>query len=236
MTDPNKQTNIEVTHMLPGTVRWAHAVNSKSLLENALHNPEVDFLEVDLSVGEQEIIAAHPPQTHSDLSMKELVQTVNNSDKGLKLDFKDPRTVKPTLNVLKNEGFTPPVILNADILATNGAPEPDIDGQWFINSCLAYSPSAWLSLGWRTTGQPNSFYSEDDVTKMLQFCRSLENVTFPVRTSMLPQSRQNVERLMQQPNYTLTLWNPEPLSLELSIWVKENTNPERCFYDVIFTD
>lgn len=151
-------------------INWAHAVNNKQRLGLSVADPGVMMVESDILLSDTgTAIAAHPPNSTSDLSVKELVETVYASDKGLKLDFKDPNALLPTLAALKAINYDPekrPLFLNADILQGNGNPTP-FDPAQFIKTCQEYYPDAILSLGWTTNPDVNTPYSEDDVAAML---------------------------------------------------------------------
>jgi hypothetical protein len=212
-------------------VKWAHAVNSAHLLDQALSSPNIDFLEVDISLSKDGVpIAAHY-HDKSDLSFVELLNHVKHSDKGLKFDFKNQKAIILCLQLLAESSLMQPVILNADILSVKGAPDSEIQAGWFINYCQEYYPKGLLSLGWRTT--ENSAYSPEDIDKMLDICRDLENMTFPVRASILPKFWRNVRRLIENKNHTLTIWNSEPPEDDLKKWIFKNTDPQKCFYDVL---
>ncbi|XP_035222157.1 protein FAM151B-like, partial [Stegodyphus dumicola] len=92
-------------------VTWAHAVNSRHMLETELAGA-VDFLEADVSMGHvmgQEFgppipIMAHPPNTTSDLSLDTWLDIViaRRTGKGVKLDFKSIETLKPSMKLLES--------------------------------------------------------------------------------------------------------------------------------------
>lgn len=54
----------------PGDVGWIHGANSSQALLGALSDPNVHFIEGDISVVDEEIIMAHPPVTESDLALR----------------------------------------------------------------------------------------------------------------------------------------------------------------------
>ena len=83
-------------------VSWSHATNNISLLEDALADDEIDFIEADVNLGwlvghesdPQIPIMAHPPTDVSDLSLEDFMNrviaatTTGGKKKGIKLDFK----------------------------------------------------------------------------------------------------------------------------------------------------
>jgi hypothetical protein len=213
-----------------GDIKWAHAVNDVKYLKEVLANPKVHFLEVDIDFSRSgDPIAAHY-SSESDLNLATLLNNIKYSKKGLKLDFKDPRAVIPTLALLKESQLLQPVILNADILSTKGAPAADIEPEWFIKNCQKHYPMGLLSLGWRTTEV--SLYSKNDVNKMLDICRGIKEVTFPIRASLLPDSWPYVKKLIKKDYYTLTIWDSRPMDHELKQWLIKNMDPNKCFYDL----
>jgi len=131
--------------------------------------------------------------------------------------------------------LTGPLILNADILSIKEALPPTIGAKFFINNCLQFIDSSFFSLGWKTNNNAETVYSEMDITEMLNTCSRLENVTFAVKAEMLPNSWQEVQRLLKNQNYSLSIWNPSPLSTQLSNWITENTDSSRCYYDIIMS-
>lgn len=92
-------------------VVWAHAVNSRHLLEDALTDAKVMMLEADVVLGTlsgQNItvpIMAHPPATVSDISLQMFLDTVIDAQttmrKGVKLDFKSIESFNMSWNVLE---------------------------------------------------------------------------------------------------------------------------------------
>lgn len=79
-------------------IQWQHAVNSQSRLEEALSDEGVHMLEADIIFGNLTDgsgpmpVMGHPPQTKSDLSLKQFLEAVIKIQvtrkKGIKLDFK----------------------------------------------------------------------------------------------------------------------------------------------------
>ena len=221
-----------ITHC-PAEVRWAQGVNSLARLEVVVEGREVDVIETDVSMSlSDEPIAAHPPVNESDLCIEELLGRLVDSSIGLKLDFKDQRTVEPVLKRLAAQPLGQPVFLNADILNTDDARKAKIDPHWFIESCLRHYPEGILSLGWRTSGKPGSIYSQENIDEMIELCDGLPAVTHPIRAAMLRDSWDEVQQLLNAEGRTLTIWNTGPVQQDLKIWIKEHTDPLKCFYAV----
>jgi hypothetical protein len=212
-----------------GDIKWAHAVNSIALLEKAISDKSIDFIEVDISLSaNNEPIAAHY-SNKSDLSFSQLLQILDGVDKGLKLDFKVKEAIILCLEKLHISSPPQPVILNADILNVQNAPTADIEPLWFINACQEYFPSSLLSLGWRTN--TDSEYTDTDINAMLKLCKNLRNVTFPIRATLLPTSWAAVKKLIDDEGRTLTIWNSGPIDAALNDWILNHTTKQNCFYD-----
>lgn len=217
----------------PSEVRWSQGVNSLVKLETVMYTAVADFIETDVSMSASgEPIAAHPPVTKSDLSVQELLDRLAVSTIGLKLDFKDQRTVVPVLDRLAETPLAQPVILNADILNTDDARRAKINPHWFIETCLRNYPAGILSLGWRTSGKPGSIYTQENIDEMVELCDGLPAVTHPIRAAMLRESWSEVKQLLNGDGRTLTIWNTGPLPQDLKAWIKEHTDPAKCFYAV----
>jgi len=222
---------------LPGDVTWSHATNSQERLDRMLNDTGIMMIESDISLSPGGIpIAAHPPQTESDLSCEQLVNQVKQSNKGLKVDFKDPRALIPCLQLLKELKLEQPIMLNADILQGNQAYIPKFEPAEFIELCKKYLPSGMLSLGWTTVGGPISAYTLQNIDEMRKFSDQLEEVTFPIRACFLPNSWQYISSLIKNEGQTFTIWNNEPVEDDLRGWIKSNTDPSKTFYDLIDED
>jgi len=218
-------------------ITWSHAVNSRERLDKYLSDPSCMMIESDILVSSHgEIIAAHPPAVESDLLFDELLKRVQNSKKGLKLDFKDPEVVKPCLEMVKKAGLKQPIILNADILQGERAAQSKFSPQGFVALCQKYYPQGIFSLGWTTIPEKEGAYTKENVQEMLEICSGLEEVTFPVRASLLPYSWEALQGLLQNEEYSLTIWNNEPVDKALKAWIKEHTDPKKTMYDLIDQD
>jgi hypothetical protein len=215
-------------------VTWSHAVNNKAKLDRFINDLGTIFIESDIRRSKSGIpIAAHPPETESDLSFDALIDAMRTTRQGLKIDFKDPEIVVACLTRLKMTPLSQPVLLNADVLRGNGASEPKINAIGFLADCKNYYPSGILSLGWTTTSNLELGYTDQNVDDMLTLCGGIEEVTFPVRACLLPASWNALERLTEKEGYTLSLWNNEPIDIALVQEIRDRTNPKKTFYDFI---
>jgi hypothetical protein len=164
------------------------------------------------------------------LSFDELLQAMTTSRQGLKLDFKDPEALYPCLMRLKEVALPQPVLLNADILQNNPLYAPKFSPVAFLALCQKIYPQSILSLGWTTAA--DAVYTREKIDQMLALCRDVQQVTFPVRASLISTSWEHLARLLQSEGYSLTIWNAEPVEAELLAWMRENTDPARTLYDL----
>lgn len=213
------------TSMDASEVTWAHAVNSKELLEENLKN-DINFLEADVSLGDvtgpnpeySVPIMAHPPKMISDISLQSWIERVINAKtgKGVKLDFKSIEIVEPSLKILKDHEteLTFPIWLNADILPgpINADTEP-VNSTAFLKLCKQYFPDVTLSVGWttRVVLTAEGSYTWHHIKEMLDtlHCTDTEQpVTFPVRAIFVKNSIDQLVWLLGAiPNSTLTVWS-----------------------------
>ncbi|KAM6944644.1 protein FAM151B [Lycodopsis pacificus] len=223
-------------------VRWSHAVNSRSRLTEALSGP-THMIEADVIIrgrDPKEPIMAHPPDTDSDITLKEWLEGVKDHNKGIKLDFKSLEAVSPSVALLE-EMYQPdrPVWINADILSGPGGQARPLDPQAFLFSVKTLPSHTVLSLGWTTgwtAGTDNAGYSWNMVRVMEEICRGLKNpVTFPVRAALLAQSFAQLSWLLQQSDrYTLTVWTGQndEFTLQDLLPYKEEVDIRRIYYDL----
>ncbi|KAM8885503.1 protein FAM151B isoform 2-T6 [Spinachia spinachia] len=208
MSDHTLQYFIGLRHLKrrhAADITWSHAVNSRSRLAKALAGPN-HMIEADVIIrggDPKEPIMAHPPDTDSDITLKEWLAAVEGSDKGIKLDFKSLEAVSPSI-VLLVEVYRSnrPVWINADILSGPGGLATPLEPLAFLSSVSRLPSHIVLSLGWTTgwtAGPDNAGYSWDMVRSMEEICRALKHaVTFPVRAALLAPSFPQLSWLLQQ--------------------------------------
>ena len=126
-------------------VKFAHAVNTAQLLDNACKSPAVNVLEADVIACQAEdgtikAMMGHDPGQTSNLTLKDWVESAAKAGKGIKIDMKEYRVLEDVMAVLiavdleqhrdglphwpflrqkhGNETFfdRPAVIVNADVL------------------------------------------------------------------------------------------------------------------------
>ncbi|XP_020326165.1 protein FAM151B isoform X1 [Oncorhynchus kisutch] len=188
-------------------IEWAHAANSKNKITEALQS-SAHMIEADIllrSNDPKDPIMAHPPETDSDVTLRDWLKEVKASDKGIKLDFKSLAAVAPSMVLLDEvrAELHGPVWINADILPGPGGKATPLDPKVFLEAAVTPgSHGDVLSLGW-TTGWTadthNPGYSWEMVREMEAMCRTLRHpVTFPVRAALLAQSFSQLHWLLQQ--------------------------------------
>ncbi len=235
-------SNIYTNLLLPfgkpnlSSIHWAHAVNSAAKLKENLLSKDIDFIEGDIQMlqGARAPIMAHPPSTVSDLSFADWIETLSESGKGAKLDFKDVECLEPVFKVLT--ALTPkvPIILNADILSGPGGGEPVIQPKNFIELCSNLKCDHLLSVGWKTTCQPDLCYTSDMIADMMSLVGAERAVTLPIRAYYLKNSWDALSiALDNHSELSLTIWNNEPVASEDIQWMRHTLDPARTFVDII---
>ncbi|KAM9810780.1 protein FAM151B [Neosynchiropus ocellatus] len=190
----------------------------------------------------REPIMAHPPETDSDITLREWLDGVRGHHKGIKLDFKSLEAVAPSVLLLQQMLLETdaPVWMNADILPGPGAElDRPLEASAFLAALGTLPARVVLSLGWTSgwrAGTENPGYSWDMVQQMEAICRRLEHgVTFPVRAALLPQSLSQLSWLLQQsPRYSLTVWTglKDEFSLQDLRPFREQMDVSQVYFDL----
>ncbi|XP_034027139.1 protein FAM151B [Thalassophryne amazonica] len=224
-------------------VRWAHAVNTRSRLKEALSGP-THMLEADVilnGVFPREPIMAHPPATDSDITLREWLQAVKVHNKGIKLDFKSLEAVALSVALLQEvlSELNFPIWVNADVLQGPGGTACPLDPRAFLVAVERLPPHAVLSLGWTalwTAGTDNPGYSWVMVKQMQELCREVKHpVTFPVCAALMARSFSQLKWLLQQSDrYTLTVWTgrSDELRLQDLVSYRKEFDVSRIYYDL----
>nr|XP_003220205.2 PREDICTED: protein FAM151A isoform X1 [Anolis carolinensis] len=232
-------------------VTWYHAANKKREMEEALKS-DVMALESDVTIEGYNTpsetgkpIMAHPPDIYSDNSLEEwLTAVLKSSDKAIKLDFKNIKTVGPSLDILVKASsglnINRPVWLNADIL--NGPNVPiniAVNATRFLSLIQEKFPNCTVSTGWTTLYLPffpHSTYTQKMVEKMHSLVGNLpQRITFPVRAVMVRPAWSHLSWLLSQSErYSLTLWQgkTDPVTVEDLLFIRNNSQPEQIYYDL----
>ncbi|XP_046697981.1 protein FAM151B isoform X2 [Silurus meridionalis] len=224
-------------------IQWYHAANSKHKITEALRD-RTQMIEADVLLrgrDPKEPVMAHPPHDDSDITLREWLEMVGNSDKGIKLDFKSLDAVVESMALLDKvrHRLKGPVWLNADILPGPGGTATPLDAQAFLQA-VATKEGDTLSLGWTTGWSPNKDnpgYSWEMVQQMEEVCKNLtQQVTFPVRAALLPQSFFQFQWLLRQSDrYTLTIWTGQSdvLNVEDLLPYRQSFSKSRIYYDLL---
>jgi hypothetical protein len=226
----------------PGQVTWAHAVNSRRALRDALSDAGTMMVEGDISVLPRGggIGMAHPPVDQSDLPFDDWIESLAGAGKGAKLDFKDPGAVESCLGKLaamRRAGrLAIPIVLNADVLPGPGIEQlpARFDGRAWIEQCAAGFEGALLSLGWTTVFRPGSSYSEPSIARMLELgAQAGPDATVCIRACFVRDSRAGLERILATAGHTLTIWNGKADPPAAPDQLRELVDPRRAFFDLI---
>ncbi|XP_035279045.1 protein FAM151A [Anguilla anguilla] len=228
-------------------VSWYHSANSKSDLDKALKSTAM-VLEADVNVqgyntaNETEIpIMAHPPDVYSDNTLQEWLESVLNSKKGIKLDFKSIKAVLPSLEILRKRnqtGINRPVWLNADVLRGPNVPNfwPVVNSTAFLGLIQSEFPDATISPGWKVLYIPSTpSYTRAMVEEMYSLVQHVpQRVSFPVLAVMVKQAWPHFSWLLSQSSrFSLTLWQGEESpSVNDLLFIRDNSNPQRIYYDI----
>lgn len=197
--------------------------------------------DICLSKNGNKIIMAHPPERKSDLSFDDWIKEIIRTEKGAKLDFKNPEVIVPCLQKLqklRTNGI--PIFLNADIIQGPGGYLPKFNPNRFISQCQFYYPKAVLSIGWNTQhSNGNNGYSQEMINKALREAKAWQgSITFCIRACYLKSSWPKIKLLLNKPHHTITLWNEafywnEVLNqTNLAEWAKTYLDQKRTFYDI----
>lgn len=226
----------------PGELTWAHGVNSHRTLARYVAAPDTHIIEGDISLLPQAggVMMAHPPATDSDLPFDTWIESIAAGGKGAKLDFKDPRVVKPCLAKLvemrRAGGLPIPIVLNADVCSGPGGRAPLFDGRSFVSQCGDFT-GAVLSLGYTTQHVPDGRYEEAMVRDMLVLGQpAIGRLTICLRACFLSASTAAIAYVFSTPNCWVTVWNGRWDPAVTLAEAQAVTDPARTFYDLIDAD
>lgn len=204
-------------------VTWAHAANSVEKLDKALNDEKIMMIEADVIMDPLTNIPimGHPPANSSDLTLEAfLTHALKHwEEKGIKLDFKQDAAVNASAPIMQKVFATrdklPPIILNADILVGPNTDEngtTPVDPELFFNT-FAQFKGAILSPGWTTKfiGNSSKGYNNTDaneMTRIIQQFKVQQDLTFPVRASLVALDASPMHLLVNQmqDKSSLTVW------------------------------
>ena len=219
-----------------GDIGWVHGANSRQALLDALSDPRVQFIEGDISVVGGEIIMAHPPVMESDLGFESWLDLTIRAGKGAKLDFKSRDAVAHCLSyAAKHAAGKIPLCANADVLTGPGGEQPPCKPDEFMGLCNRLLPQAFVSLGWTVETGASGYTGEmlDETLKSLTEVDAA--VTLCFFAGYLQEAWPQLEAILAETEYTFTIWGRTD-DASLVEWIRDNTPPERCFYDVQWRD
>ncbi|XP_002736844.2 protein FAM151A-like [Saccoglossus kowalevskii] len=219
---------------------WAHAVNSQAELDEALTDDTM-MLEADVSAENNTgiPIMAHPPDVYSDLTLEEWLVQCTETDKGMKMDFKDINVVTDSMDIINfyEDRIHQPLWLNADIVKgpNGGDPVPPVE---FISKINDGFPTAVLSLGWTTSWIP---FKSDMYTWTMIFDNmfysypSKQPVTFPVRAVWSITSwNKFVWILGVRHDFSITVWTGSNDNVDVQglVELRKHGDIKRIYYDL----
>ncbi|XP_002730456.1 menorin-like [Saccoglossus kowalevskii] len=226
---------------------WAHGVNSKEELYDAL-NDDTMMLEGDIVLEgmgtENETdtpVMAHPPLVYSDITLAEWLYGITETDKGMKLDFKDINAVDISMQMVRDmeARIHQPLWVNADIVEgpnSNKEPIPPVE---FITSCNLGFPFTVMSLGWTTFFLPfldDDMYTWTMIYDNLRYSYPLKNpVTFPVRALWVITSWPKFIWLLGlRERFSITVWHGtlDPVDVNGLVALRKHGDVKRIYYDL----
>jgi Uncharacterized conserved protein (DUF2181) len=265
-------SSLTISKMLPPPQQtWVHAVDNRRTLLEALQDDAITAIETDLLMGHSSSIdtpdhsnhkipiMAHPPSTTSDLPMVDFWKLVGSNStvqKVIKLDFKDPETVQPTLQAiadlkLQTTGHAV-IFLNADVLPGPGQRQEGvvtIQAKPFLETCLQYQKQSTarmaLSLGYKTQWTDVVGYTPDDVQAMAELIQDYQlveqeiGVVLALNARLLAKSLNHWQVLLKKyPSIQILAWTGkgEPSISQALVGLiqyhfRENGMAERIGYD-----
>ncbi|XP_072037759.1 protein FAM151A-like [Amphiura filiformis] len=226
-------------------ITWGHALNNKAQFEQALKG-DVMMLETDIMVRGYGTsnptnipIHAHPPDSDSDLTVKEAIDLfMQVTNKGIKLDFKCIEALEPTLQILQQRKICAPILLNADIVNGPESFSTPVDPTRFIDTCNRYFPSAIMSLGFTTAWDctPDASYTWEIITNLLYKVHRLpQHVTFPIRAVYLSTSwKRFLCVLGMKPSFSITVWSSPRDNVDMSgvVALRKYGGKDRVYVDL----
>ena len=156
-----QDSKIRCSQILPHTgipigarnLSFYHGVNSRDALNKFIASG-ADYAEGDVSIGSNgSLIMAHPPQKSSDLSFMNWLRILTNTNRSIKIDFKDPLAIDTAIENLLFYGLhqqqpkdSVRLILHADIIRGPLGHVPIFSTQ-DLKKIRKYFPHAIISLG-----------------------------------------------------------------------------------------
>ncbi|NXA04564.1 F151B protein, partial [Sapayoa aenigma] len=174
-------------------------------------------------------ILAHPPDTDSDITLQEWLAQMVDTNKGIKLDFKSPDALGPSLELLGRveRRLGRPVWINGDVLAGPGGGRAALDARGLLGAVTAAFPDLCAvpaGYGWAAVRGGG------------RLCRRLSQpVSLGGRAALVPRSLPELGGVLQQSDrYSLTVWTGKEdiYSVEDLLQIRENFDKSRVYYDI----
>jgi len=238
----------------PREVSWAHRVNKRKELEDAIQNPSTMMIEGDIYCIQDscDLIMTHPELGRGDilhdtwptrqsrltisdtLYLDEWLECIVDSKKGAKLDFKNKEAVLPTLKYIKglNDLQNTPLIFNADVLRGPGGRRPEFDAEEFADAVNTFFPDSIVSLGFTTSYRKGAVYDHSLIKQMLSLTHKFDGqVTFAVRACYVEDSIKALLTLLENNDHMICIFNNEVLSQESLARIEQLLSAKRTFID-----
>ncbi|XP_070541917.1 protein FAM151A-like [Ptychodera flava] len=221
---------------------WAHAVNSQAELDQSLADDTM-MLEADVSAENNTgiPIMAHPPDVYSDLTLDEWVDRTAETDKGMKIDFKDISVLEDSLAIIltHEDDIHQPLWLNADIVHGPNSPREPIPPVEFISTINNGFPEVVLSLGWTTHWEDTAaenMYTWTMIFDVLFYSYPCKQpVTFPVRAVWSVTSWDKFVMMIGiREDFTVTVWSGanDDVDVDGLVQLRLNSEMEKVYYDL----
>lgn len=233
-------------------ITWSSAVNSRSLLFQAMQDYMLMMVETDVRVKWTDqkkktngsvLVAPNPTKLNEDsVSLQRYLYFLSRySNKGVQLNFPDIETARlalPQLKEMKSK-IHAPVWLHADILPGPNLAEVPVDPGQFITLVHSNFPSSTLMLGWATSWSPDApqiRYSWYNVIEMAKTCAGANlPVSFAVRVIYARKSMRQLRFLLSLTSrFSITVWTDvyDIMPLPDLVHFRKNMDPKRIHYNL----
>uniref|UniRef100_A0A2C9LP21 Uncharacterized protein n=1 Tax=Biomphalaria glabrata TaxID=6526 RepID=A0A2C9LP21_BIOGL len=234
-------------------IRWERQANSRQAVKDAMNNEKVHMISGDIILKGQGTksqalipVMAKPPETTSDITLKEWLQEVRFGKKGIRLHIHSPEALDISLQVLndfnKQNPMKFPVWIHADVLQGPHGEEPIIDIQRFVRTQQRLFPKCTLSFGWTTgthTDLSQSAYTWESVWDMLNLVQEFDFqdqlIVFQARLSLVHNSIPQLKWLCDNvKSSSLMIWHEDGdiVVSEDVMYVSYRFPPQGVYFDL----
>jgi len=169
-------------------IQWEREANSRTAVKEAMKRDHIHMVSGDVLLqgqgtqGQKLVpVMALPPDTESDINLKDWLHETRYGTKGIKLHIHSMEAVEISLQILKDfnelHPMKYPVWLHIDVLQGPHGKHPKIDFKRFIKIQQRLFPKCTLSLGWSTditTDLSQSAYTWDMVWDMFDLVQGAD--------------------------------------------------------------